>query len=188
MAGRVSYFQNQMMFLNTIQLIKPHSLEETVQTLWQGIVHAWFPYEQHYKFGFKGATLANRNMPDVTVIKVMALQPNPRSSPDWAERQIMMIECKRPSYDTPNGWNDTIEGQFLDDLQQTLNHSEKLFGAVAIGTKVKFFRFDGKAPVNRMLTPLHRDTLDLKIPSQLIQVENMLDYIKTNGWQWASTP
>ncbi|PYH52450.1 uncharacterized protein BO96DRAFT_484951, partial [Aspergillus niger CBS 101883] len=79
------------------------------------------------------------------------------------------------------------DGQFLDDLQQTLNHSEKVFGAVAIGTKVKVFRFDRKAPVNRMITLLHRDTLDLIIPSQLIQVENMLDYIKTNGWQWAST-
>ncbi|PWY64614.1 hypothetical protein BO83DRAFT_381842 [Aspergillus eucalypticola CBS 122712] len=187
MAGRVPYFQNHMVFLNTLQLIKPHSLEETVQTFWQVIVGDWFRYDQGYKLGIKGPTLANRNMPDVTVIEVMALQANPRSTPDWAERQILMVECKRPSYDTPNGWSDTIEGQFFDDLQQNLNHSEKLFGAVAIGTKVKFFRFDGKAPVHRRLTPLHRDVLDLKIPSQLVQVEDLLNYIRANGWQWAST-
>lgn len=107
----------------------------SVQVIWQEIVTEWFPGRHGYKWGFKSSTLANNNMPDVTVIQVSALVQNPRASQEWAKRQILLVECKRPSSDTTLGWNDTITGQFEDDLSETLNASKRLFGAVAIGKK-----------------------------------------------------
>ena len=97
----------------------------------------------------------------------------------------MLVECKRPSSDTPTGWDNTITGQFLDDLSQTLYASERLYGAVAIGLKVRFFQFDGTAPANQQLVQLHQGTFDMGGPNGIAQVEDMMNYIKANGWQWA---
>ncbi|KAJ5799779.1 uncharacterized protein N7518_001847 [Penicillium psychrosexuale] len=124
-------------------------------------------------------------MPDAMIIQVKALISNPKSSEDIMERQILLVECKRPSRDTPLGWDDTITGQFLDDLSQTLNFSERLFGAVAIGKKVKFYQFDGKAQVGQQLAPLHQGILDMDDPNGCSQVEGMMNHIKANAWQWA---
>lgn len=125
-------------------------------------------------------------MPDATVIQIEEHVSSGVDSEEFAERQILLVECKRPSQDTPLGWNDTIQGQFQDDLQQTLNGSERLFGAVAIGTKLKFYRFDGHAGLGNYLSPLHQGTLDLSESGDLPEIERMLNYIKANGWQWAS--
>ncbi|RAK96807.1 uncharacterized protein BO80DRAFT_365600 [Aspergillus ibericus CBS 121593] len=121
----------------------------------------------------------------MAVIQVMAMRQNPRDSAHWAERQILLVECKRPSSDTPAGWENTIHGQFLDDLSQTLNASERIYGAVAIGSKVRFYRFDGTAPANQQLVQLHQGTIDMCAPNGIGQVESMMNYIKANGWQWA---
>lgn len=101
------------------------------------------------------------NMPDVTVIEVRAIVPNPHNTNDLAERQILMVECKRPSSDTPSTWDDIITGQFADDISQNLNAAERPFGAVAIGTKVRFYRFDGKAALENQLSQLHQGTFDM---------------------------
>ncbi|KAI9045252.1 uncharacterized protein KD926_009666 [Aspergillus affinis] len=127
-------------------------------------------------------------MPDATVIQVRALVQNPRVSTEWAERQILQVKCKRPSRDTPRGWDDTISAQLHDDLSQTLNDSQRLFGAVAIGKKVRFYRFDGRAATpSQEIIQLHQGTFDMDDPNGVAQVESMMDYIKANGWQWASS-
>ncbi|RDW67300.1 uncharacterized protein DSM5745_09166 [Aspergillus mulundensis] len=174
-----------------LDAIKPNSIENSVQDLWQCIIGLYFPYDQSYRHSYKASILANNNMPDVTVIQVLATHPNAdfRVAADWAERHILMIECKRPSMDTPTQWDNTIEGQFLDDLLENLNASCKIFGAVAIGKKVKFFRFDGKKPTGHpnQLVPLHQDVIDLSDHYQFPHLAYWLDHIKGNGWQWASS-
>lgn len=187
MAAYTPSLQLNPSFLNTLQLVKPHSLEETVQVVWQEIVTEWFPGRHGYKWGFKGSMLANNNMPDVTVIQVRALVQNPQASQEWAEHQILLVECKHPSSNTPLGWHNTITGQFEDDLSETLNTSERLFGAVAIGKKVRFYQFNGRAPHNQKVVQLHQGTFDMDTANGITQVENMMNYIKANAWQWASS-
>lgn len=169
-------------------MVKPGSLEETVQSLWQTIIVEWFPARDGYKYGFKAATLANRNQPDISVIQINALVPNPRNSNHFDERQILLVECKRPSLDTPRSWNDTLAGQLHDDLAQNINSSNRLFGAVAIGKKVKFYQFDGNARQDHQVSELHHGTFDMGDPNGVTQVERMMDYIKSNGWRWACSP
>ncbi|PYH94557.1 hypothetical protein BO71DRAFT_450028 [Aspergillus ellipticus CBS 707.79] len=178
--------QRQPRLSQYIKAVKKHSLEETVQVVWQGILSKWFPFRQGYKWGIKGSTLSNNNMPDATVIQVCALRPNPSDSEDWAERQILLIECKRPSKDTPLGWDDTITGQFTDDLSATLNASGRLFGAVAIGTKVRFYQWDGQVLPDGELCQLHPGTFDLATNDGIQEVENMMNFIKARGWEWAA--
>lgn len=173
-------------FHNTLQLVKQHSLEATVRSVWEEIVTEWFPGRHGYKWGFKAPTLANNNMPDVTVIEVRALTQDIVNTEEWSERQIMMIECKRPSSDTPTCWEDTIKAQFREDLSQNLNSSERIYGAVAIGKKVRFFKFDGSPSAIRELVQLHQGTIDMDAPGGIEQVECMMNRIKADGWQWAS--
>lgn len=187
MAGYTPSLQHNIGFTNALQLLKPHSLEETVQQVWQEIVIEWFPGRYGYKWSFKAPTLANNNMPDVTVIEVTAVVQNPRASQDWDERQIMVIECKCPSKDTPMNWEDTVDYQLMDDLSRTLNFSERLFAAVAIGKKVRFYRFDGKEARDQKLVQLHQGTFDMSDSNGIAQVEDMMNYIKANAWAWADS-
>ncbi|KAG2416353.1 hypothetical protein HFD88_007568 [Aspergillus terreus] len=172
--------------INTLELVEPNSLE-TVQLVWQEIVTEWFPGREGYRWSFRGPLPVNDNIPDVTVIQIQAITPDPLASREWDERQILLSNCKRPSKDTPTIWDDTVNAQFHDDLAQTLNASEKLFGAVAIGKKVRFYRFDGKALIHQQLVQLHQGTIDMANLSGVTQVEKMMNYIKANAWQWAST-
>ncbi|PLB53283.1 hypothetical protein P170DRAFT_434976 [Aspergillus steynii IBT 23096] len=174
-------------FFSALQLVKSQSLEEAVQYVWQTIISTWFNSLDGYTVSYKASTLANNNEPDGIAIRVMELAPKIELSTDFAERQILLVQCNRPSSDTPAGWDGIVENRFRDDLSQTLNDSEKLYGAVAIGTKVRFYRFDGKAPYNQQLTQLHAGAIDMNAPNGITEVENMMNYVKANGWQWAST-
>lgn len=88
---------------SALSAIKPNSHEEVVQMLWQLIVIEWFSIREGYRFGFKVPVLTNNNKPDVVVIQIAVCIPNPRASGDFIERQIMQVECKRPSLDTAAG-------------------------------------------------------------------------------------
>ncbi|PKY08598.1 hypothetical protein P168DRAFT_19638 [Aspergillus campestris IBT 28561] len=111
-------------------------------------------------------------MPVITVVQVKALCQDPSASNDWAERRILSIECKRPSMDTPADWDNTVMGLYASD---------RLFGALAIGKKVRFYRFNGELPDGEKLVPLHQGTIDIDDPTGITQVEKILDYIKANG-------
>ncbi|KAL4937342.1 hypothetical protein BDV06DRAFT_232643 [Aspergillus oleicola] len=170
--------------------ILPTSHEEPVQNVWQIIATTYFPAAAHYRYGFKAPILSNNNMPDAIVIQIQPAQanPDPRNPNDWTERQIMLIECKRPSLDTPGGWTATTEGQFDDDCSQTLNASQRLFGAVAIGRKVVFYQFDGTVGVGGAgrRVPLHPGTLDLDVQTDFVAMTQCMDQIKTQAWNWAA--
>lgn len=185
MAAFTPSLQQNIGFRITLQSVKPHSPAETVQAVWQIIVSEWFPGRQGYRPGFKSPTLVNNNnVSGFTRVQVKALAENPPE--DWDERQILLVECNPPSSNTASSWHDTIIGQFREDLSQNLSESGRLFGALAVGKKVRFYQFDGKASPGQTLVQLHQDTLDLEDPSDIVQVENMLSYIKENAWQWAS--
>jgi hypothetical protein len=172
-----------MIVRSALTAIKPESFEEVVQILWQTIIIEWFPQREGYKYAFKAQMLANDNAPDAIVIRVVAHSQNPQSSTEFTECPILVVECKRPSLDTPTEWNRALKGQVLEDLYETGNSKDRIFAALAIGKKVRFYRFDGKAQLP--LVPLHSDTIDMVDDAGLAQVEAMMDQVKQQGYQWA---
>ena len=72
--------------------------------------------------------------------------------------------------------------------RQPRNDSKRLFGAVAIGKKVRFYRFDGKKPYEQQIVQLDQSTFDMGTPDGIVQVEDMMNYIMENAWQWANQP
>ncbi|KAL4915380.1 hypothetical protein BDW62DRAFT_203689 [Aspergillus aurantiobrunneus] len=161
----------------TLDAIKPDSSEHAVQSLWSVITAAYFPSEENYALNFFG----NAGMPTIKVRqkKAVVASPSPWKASDWGERQILQVEYRRPSEDTPANWSS----------MGTLNGLDKLFGAVAIGKRVRFFRFDGtKTPGARdRMVPLHLDPIDLGKPEGQSQLRRWMDDIKRDGWHWANS-
>ncbi|KAJ9202493.1 hypothetical protein DTO164E3_2933 [Paecilomyces variotii] len=179
---------NNLGIASALASIKPTSNEEVVMILWQTIIATWFPPYQGYKWGFKSQLLTTSNEPDGIVIQIVACVPNPRLSTEFTEFAIMLLECKRPSDDTPSGWESTVKGQFLDDLETIGNPDPKCFGAVAIGTKVRFYRFDGREEtLPQKLVQIHQGDIDLSTDAGRFEVGQMMDTVKAQGWQWATT-
>ena len=128
---------------------------------------------------------------DVNYIRVIALIPDSSelNEDGWLERDVFLVECRRPSSvtGTESNWTDTVNNQFRENLSRTLNDSKGLFGAVAIGKKVRFYRSDGKKPYEQQIVQLHQGTFDMGGPDGIVQVEDMMNYIKENAWQWANS-
>ncbi|KAB8206005.1 hypothetical protein BDV34DRAFT_194627 [Aspergillus parasiticus] len=180
MAPTVS-LQNNLGFRRVLQMVKPDSLEDTVQQLWLAIVTSWFPSREDYIWTFKSPALVHNDMPSLTVIQVMKVSPNPEEPDGWSEHPILLVECKCPSRDVPLSWGNTISTQCRNVLSQTNNDPRQLFGIVAIGTKARFYRLDGEASSDQQLAQLHQGTLDTCDPTGIPQVESMMDYIKANA-------
>ncbi|KAL4909675.1 hypothetical protein BDW74DRAFT_42462 [Aspergillus multicolor] len=173
-------------YLMALDFIRPTSNEEPVQNLWQIITTTYFPTIEHYRYGFKAPVLGNSNMPDIVIFQIIP-DPNPANVLSSPERQILLVECKGPKEDTVAGWTNTINGQFDDDMSENLNASRKIFGAVAIGKKVKFFSYDfNAAPGTPKRVELHQGAIDLAAAGGFAQTVAQMDAIKLNGWQWAS--
>ncbi|KAH8425419.1 uncharacterized protein LDX57_003172 [Aspergillus melleus] len=160
--------QNNIGFLNTLQSVKPHSPEGAVQYVWQAIVTEWSPGRDGYKWVFKPATPGESNLPNVTVYQIKPLQ----NAKEWDERQILRVECKPPSSEE---WHSTIATEL---------NGKRLFGAVAVGKKVRFYQF-GRGPSGQAVVQLHQDTLDMDDSDDIVQIETWMDYIKMNAWQWS---
>ncbi|PLB38548.1 uncharacterized protein BDW47DRAFT_105035 [Aspergillus candidus] len=88
--------------------------------------------------------------------------------------------------DTPADWGDTARSQLKDDVSPSLHASDRLFGALAIGKKVRFYQFNGESLEDQKLVALHQGTIDMDESTGITHVENMLDYIKANRWNWAT--
>jgi len=162
----------------TMSLIDDSSLEAPVQHLWNTIIPTWFPSIEGYSMATNSAHLNNNNEPDIIVThhyKVGVV---------YYGTQILLVECKPPGDAVrSHGWEDTIEGQFHDDLTATLNASARLYGAVAIGKKVQFFKFDGReAGVTKQLTEISA-RLDLEANAK--EIEDMLNHVKQHAPMWS---
>ncbi|KAB8271668.1 hypothetical protein BDV30DRAFT_213357 [Aspergillus minisclerotigenes] len=172
--------QNNLGFRRVLQMVKPDSLEDTVQQLWQAIVISWFPSREGYIWSFKGPALVQNDIPNFTVIQVMKVSPNREEPEGWSEHLILLVECKRPSSDVPLSWDNTISTECHHVLSQNNNDSGQLFGIVAIGTKARFYRFGGQASSDQ-LAQLHQGTFYMSEPTGIAQAESMMDYIKANA-------
>ncbi|KAL5335606.1 hypothetical protein BJX70DRAFT_390540 [Aspergillus crustosus] len=105
---------------------------------------------------------------------------DPRSSAELDEKQIFLVECKRPSRDTPAEWVSATD-QLEHYCENNVNGSTRILAATAIGWKVKFWRWD--AP---NLNPLS-DVLDLSKAHGQAELIGMLQYVHNNGCGWTES-
>ncbi|KAJ5356196.1 Cytochrome b5 [Penicillium concentricum] len=132
----------------TILLMKPHSPEATAQDVWQTIVSQWFTPFDSYRWGFKAPKPTN-NTPDSIVLQVIQVIEIPAVKFELIEHPVFIVVCKGPSSDsdTPD-WDDIMQVEFIHRISENSNlnssETERLFGAVAIGQKVKFIDLMGK--------------------------------------------
>lgn len=171
--------------------MKPNSLEQAVQdVVRQTIVSQWFTPSDGYKWNIKGPIFDSNNTPDGTVIQVIQVVQIPAVTFEWTEHPIFLVLCKRPSSpgDTILDWDGIMQDRFIHHLSENSNSPEtkRLFPPIAVGKKVKFDLFDGKAQPDQRLAQLHQGLVDLKKANGSAQVEDMMNYIKTNAWQWVT--
>lgn len=177
---------NRIAVLSALSAIEPQSKEKVVQMLWQVIINEWFPPREGYKYPIKTPVLTN-DRPDFVVLQIRAVILDPTRENQFIEHLILQIECKRPSFDTPSDWENTTDHQFLEYLEASGGDSNKMYGAVAIGKKVQFHRYDGtQGTTVQKLVPLHNEPIDFDQDGSYEQVEAMLNMIKATAWQWAT--
>ncbi|KAJ5627222.1 hypothetical protein N7528_004649 [Penicillium herquei] len=120
------------------------------------------------------------------LFEAVQIVESPEETDGYDYCRLLIVRCKRPAADTPEVWEETVNGQFLEDLSAfNKNPSKRVFGAIAIGTKVRFYKYDGNNS-SALLMPLHEGTFDLRTEEDLVEVEKTLDYVKAEGWSWAS--
>ncbi|KAL5587092.1 hypothetical protein FOVSG1_012228 [Fusarium oxysporum f. sp. vasinfectum] len=161
--------------------------EEPIQILWNTILQSWFPAvggQTAYKLATKASVLANNDQSDAVAIDVRLVGAGlVRDSTMLMEYQIFMVECKSSEHDSNSGWASAAT-QLTHYMEQNTNVSRRLFGAVAIGTKVQFYEWEYRH--NRSsLRPIHPARLDLGDAGDRQTLETMLDHVRTQGWNLA---
>ncbi|KAJ5627221.1 hypothetical protein N7528_004648 [Penicillium herquei] len=183
-------FDKNGVFQNALLHVNPQSTQQIVQDLWTVIAATWFRPENGFILKFKASAATTETMPD-TVIEVIAVLPDSEieditALPDseilssFIENRLLIVRCMRPSADTPEVWKETAKGPFLEDISNFLtssSNSQTVCGVITIGTKVRFYRYDGQSS-SALLMPLHEGTFDLRTENGREEVENMLYYIK----------
>ena len=110
MATYTPSLQQNLGFLYTLQSLKPHSPDEAVTQVWQQIVTERFSPHGGHKYRF--------DVSSIGVIAVIPILANNENA--WFERDVFLVECKRPSSDTTElNWSDTVNNQFREDLSST---------------------------------------------------------------------
>lgn len=189
--GRVLNSQNIGLHVGLAHSEAPTASEEPVQTMWNGIMAEWFPQKEGFLLNVKAAVLADDTKPDIVIVEFQ--QPLQGS---LLSRQILILECKRVSDNTAGGWeNAQVQLAHYLDENANSNQSTRIYGAVAIGTAVRFYNHQLGAPqangrraqgILGYLNPQTRSFYNLRDPSQRVGLEAVLDFIKANGFNNAS--
>ncbi|RDW93994.1 uncharacterized protein DSM5745_01316 [Aspergillus mulundensis] len=180
MAGTVeagSPFHRNLGLYSCLTAIKPTSDEGPVNIFWTTICAEYFPPSAGYKTAVMQRVLQDDTMPDFAVFKIVLRAGPRRNTNDLHEKQIFIVECKRPSKDTPAEWTSATD-QLIHYCENNVDGSTRILAATAIGRKVKFWRYDAGT-----LSPLSA-VLDLSWAAGQNETVQMLDYVRTHGWAW----
>jgi len=162
-------------FYSALTHVKPESSEGPVQMLWYTICTSIFSVQQGYLIADKSTNTSER---DLLVTEVQSTTANPRDSGDMMKRQVFRVKCKASYKDTPEEWAPT------DYLEQVSSPSDRIYAAIAIGTKVKFYRWDKSMTRHgTQLEELHTGTID--ICHEAHRAEQYMLEIKRQAWDWA---
>ncbi|KAI9824737.1 MAG: hypothetical protein M1832_001563 [Thelocarpon impressellum] len=138
--------------------------------------------------GYKGVFI-RPNTPDEHTIDAVLYQVVPLALPlqvstEFAERQVVMMDCKLASLDTPSAWDQVAAAQLSPDLRATSNAAGRLFGILTIERRARFFSFD--AADDPLLTPLHEGVLDVADDAGINEVERWRAHTKQRAWEWCA--
>lgn len=140
------YWDDNVVSNPVIGLISPVSEEDRVQNAWSEICRVYFPNianaaGERYQIAiqpYRGIGIPSLSRPDIIVVR---FSPGPSlRSLNFTERDLLEIECKRPSEDTPSGWRDAIQEE--TDRLAWYSTEKSVFFGIAIGKKVIFFMWD----------------------------------------------
>ncbi|PWY81765.1 hypothetical protein BO94DRAFT_536954 [Aspergillus sclerotioniger CBS 115572] len=174
-----SAFSRLIALLSALRAVTPHSTESPVSILWTNICIVFFPLASGFKFYNKQTVRHPNQEVDCVILQVSAVTS---SFTDPQEKVIRIMQCKRPSKDTPE-W-ESARAQLAQYCEGNANRTSRIFGATAIGTKVRFWRYD-----HLILAPLipEVDTCDFVDGNSGYQAERCLEYIRGTGWDWAQS-
>lgn len=187
MADGRTFNINNVTFMSCYFLAKKaHHNKKPVQFLWDTILQQWFPTTgpRCFKLAFKSPSPASGDRLVRIVIEVQSLAPGAiTNSAQLLENQVFMVACESSEKDTPNGWEDA-RVQLIHCLEENVNGSVALFGAVAIGTKVEVYECElqGDRPSLRLL---HHDQLDLGSGGDRLALEVAMEHARTECWNFA---
>ncbi|PGH26492.1 hypothetical protein AJ80_01806 [Polytolypa hystricis UAMH7299] len=165
-ASTAPSLRHNHLFLNALVDIKPNSDESTVQMLWETIAMEWFPPPQGYRYTIK---------PSSQVASAVNIRVSARKGA--SENRIFFIHCKMPGMDREDQWDFARHIPHIPELQAALHSPAKFYAALAIGTKVKFYMFDGQL-VSQHLRPLQARPYDLTNEQGLAATESTLGFVK----------
>ncbi|KAH6839575.1 hypothetical protein B0I37DRAFT_237267 [Chaetomium sp. MPI-CAGE-AT-0009] len=142
----------------TIARVGPtYQQEDVVWHAWLSLLPIYFPpYEMNgrvygirreaYRGGLPPSNSLSQHKPDVVVIQMAPSPANPQgfsfpdpNVPDPA-RDILWVECKAPSEDTPGGWKDLMEQ--AGNRLHAAHPNRMLYVILAVGLKWVFFKWD----------------------------------------------
>ncbi|GKZ71846.1 hypothetical protein AnigIFM50267_007890 [Aspergillus niger] len=180
----VSVFSRHITLFSALKAIKPGSTVSPVSTFWTNACIAFFPLFSGFKIANKEVVRGDDKRPDCVVLQISMLDSSPEGFSKEAvpsEQPVFVVQCRSPEKDTPAEWK-LAEDQLLDYCMRKVNGTTRIFAATAIGTRVRFWRYD-----RPNFTPLFQDDgiYDLIDGPASREVEQCLNYIRENGWNWA---
>jgi len=165
-----------------LEIINDNSQEFMVDAIWNGVLNYYFPPTEPWVVAPKPGR--NEQLPDYVVIKIL-------TNPD-KELDIMVLENKRP--DETQSHDDIAFTQLTEYCFECCEISslQKMYGAVSIGTHVKFYVYDKNgrhphrgdrgAPATLVVPDRYRNPVggvyDLRVNNH--EIEYLLQYIKAN--------
>ncbi|KAF8246983.1 hypothetical protein K440DRAFT_661717 [Wilcoxina mikolae CBS 423.85] len=159
--SRIPSYLDKLAIKYAIELvtIENDTDEGPVQTAWTNICRHIF---DTYDYLIETNHRWNTQFPDVIVVGIRGF------STGISGVDLLVVECKRQQENARDThFDDWASSQLSDQLVESINGSH-IFGAVAIGNKVKFYRLNaGKSKAKSISTILsiseHADEVDLRL-------------------------
>ena len=166
-----------------------------VKVLWTTILASWFPTTT--------CIFVMKANPSSDCITITVKQVSENASKQLVTRSILKLVCKSLSNDRPTEWQECTNsnGPLVDSLEKietdsmilgrdtSMNNTadKRLYTALAIGAKVKFFRWSrgGAQQQQQQFKELHSGILDLTTNDGRVDLEATLAEVSRNGWDWA---
>lgn len=173
-------------FFSALIAVKPDSGRHVAQTLWSVICASIFFSQDGYVSALNGPVMEDGTTQAIYELKSIAKEG---VSGELIERQILIMEIKSASEDTPSEWRRSLDEQLVPYLDQMASNTNgRVYAAIAIGSRVRFWQWDGKAKIEgaSKIQLLHEVAYDMHTVGGCEKVEEVLVDIKKQGWEWTS--
>ncbi|PWY81766.1 hypothetical protein BO94DRAFT_548028 [Aspergillus sclerotioniger CBS 115572] len=171
--------------INTILECDLHSIPQTstdVRILWSTICTQYFPSPRFIQSIEKQVTVDTVLSHEGSFFECLVVRScNAEVPDDSKDIPIFVIVYKDASQDTQVGWTQATT-QMLEYCRESLSGDKRVYGAVAIGTKVRLFCCS--YPV---INPSIEDDFELKLEDDADRrgLEEVLKVIRRRGRKWA---